>query len=97
MRDMSKKKIGMISGIFGFSLAIGLGIVIKDYCQDRQRRQMTRDLRTFFSPLGQIEVLYINPCQVKQDYISGGVVMSNSKQYQFTYHSRQISFEEDKG
>ncbi|HFD5916210.1 TPA: hypothetical protein ACQPDW_001615 [Streptococcus pyogenes] len=45
---MSKKKIGMISGIFGFSLAIGLGIVIKDYCQDRQRRQMTRDLRTFF-------------------------------------------------
>lgn len=49
---MSKKKIGMISGIFGFSLAIGLGIVIKDYCQDRQRRQMTRDLRTFFSPLG---------------------------------------------
>lgn len=78
---MSKKKIGMISGIFGFSLAIGLGIVIKDYCQDRQRRQMTRDLRTFFSPLGQIEVLYINPCQVKQDYISGGVVMSNGKQY----------------
>ncbi|HGA4530316.1 TPA: DUF4651 domain-containing protein [Streptococcus pyogenes] len=51
----------------------------------------------FFSPLGQIEVLYINPCQVKQDYISGGVVMSNGKQYQFTYHSRQISFEEDKG
>ncbi|HGN5386829.1 DUF4651 domain-containing protein [Streptococcus pyogenes] len=50
-----------------------------------------------FSPLGQIEVLYINPCQVKQDYISGGVVMSNGKQYQFTYHSRQISFEEDKG
>ncbi|HGK7903556.1 TPA: DUF4651 domain-containing protein [Streptococcus pyogenes] len=39
----------------------------------------------------------MNPCQVKQDYISGGVVMSNGKQYQFTYHSRQISFEEDKG
>ncbi|MDW7798692.1 hypothetical protein SCQ32_04525 [Streptococcus canis] len=51
---MSKKKIGIISGLLGAGLVIGLGIMINDYYQEKERQQVTRDLRAFFQNWGKL-------------------------------------------
>ncbi|GFG42274.1 hypothetical protein ScFU29_11780 [Streptococcus canis] len=95
MKGMSKKKIGIISGLLGAGLVIGLGIMINDYYQEKERQQVTRDLRAFFSKLGQIDVLYVTTVKNSSEPISGGVVMADGKQYLYTYHNGHISFEEE--
>ncbi|VDC41565.1 hypothetical protein FMV2238Y02_00520 [Streptococcus canis] len=95
MKGMNKKKIGIISGLLGTGLVIGLGIMINDYCQEKERQQVTRDLRAFFSKLGQIDVLYVTTAKNSSEPISGGVVMADGKQYQYVYHQGHIGFEEE--
>lgn len=52
MKGMNRKKTGIISGLLGAGLVLGLGIMINDYYQEKERQQVTRDLRAFFFKTG---------------------------------------------
>ncbi|WP_231871991.1 hypothetical protein [Streptococcus dysgalactiae] len=45
---MNKKQTGILSGLLGAGLVLGLGLMINDYYQEKERQHITRDLRAFF-------------------------------------------------
>lgn len=96
MKSMNKKQTGILSGLLGAGLVLGLGLMINDYYQEKERQYITRDLRAFFSDLGHIDVLYVTPKLPRVVQVSGGVVMADGRHYTYTYDRGQISIEEER-
>ncbi len=76
-------------------VVLGLGLIFSEQYHEKERQQLTRDLRIFFSKMGQIEVLYIDATTASRDKVFGGVIMADGRQYRYTYQKGQISFKEN--
>lgn len=93
---MTNRKQKGISGLLGLSAVAVTALVLKEKYQENRRLKITNEIRQYFSDLGEIDVLYINDYSSSFRVINGGVVMADSRVYQFTYSRGDIVFQEEK-
>lgn len=84
------------TGLIGIPTAAVLALLLKEKYQDYQQEKMTADIRQFFSQKGDIELVYFDVPQPQSKERNGGLVMSDGRQYSFTYQKGAIIYQEEK-
>lgn len=92
---MKNNRMKSLSGLVGISALAVLGLVIKDKYDEYQKEKMTADLRQFFAEMGEIAVVYFDQTASEKGSHSGGVVLSDGREYSFTYRKGDIVYQEE--
>ncbi|GAB6729481.1 DUF4651 domain-containing protein [Streptococcus uberis] len=93
---MNKKTKMTWTGLIGIPTAAVLALLLKEKYQDYQQEKMTADIRQFFSQKGDIELVYFDVPQPQSKERNGGLVMSDGRQFSFTYQKGTIIYQEEK-
>ncbi|MBM7636709.1 DUF4651 domain-containing protein [Streptococcus saliviloxodontae] len=58
--------------------------------EDHKQEDMMAQLRSYFSQKGDIQVVYVNTYDKSDEATTGGVVMEDGRQFEFTYYEGEI-------
>lgn len=98
MKNMKNKMkiLGTSLTLVGLAGSFLLTLTLKDEYNQKKRNKVTAQIRSFFEELGTIEVLFLNSYSLNKEMITGGVIMSNGKEYEFTFKNKAIAYREVK-
>lgn len=91
---MTKKKFALVTGVLG---ALGLAAYWghkKQVAQQETEEAILARVRSFFEPMGEIEVVYTTPSNSRAGATTGGVVFSDGVVFEFRYHKGDIDYRE---
>lgn len=89
---MKQKKLAFLAGLLGLGSLTAAGVVAHQKQIEQQRQEVLEEVRTFFSTLGDISVVYINNFESKKYLVTGGVVFEDETTYYFTYDRGEINY-----
>lgn len=90
---MKKKTFSILGGaLLGLGLTALATQLAYQIGQGKKARRMA-DIRAYFSQFGEIQVVYINECEGDHD-LSGGVVLTDNRQFDFVYDQGEIIAQE---
>lgn len=90
---MKNKKISLVGGLL---LGLGLTVLasrVADKIGEVQKSHRIVDIRDYLSQYGDIQVVYLNEFEKGQD-ITGGVVMTDGRHFEFCYDNGEIISQE---
>ena len=90
---MKNKKLSLLGGaLLGLGLTAFAAKLAYQIAEAQKERRMA-DIRAYFSQFGDIQVVYINDFEDEHDS-SGGVILTDGRQFDFTYDKGDIIVQE---
>lgn len=89
---MKKKRFALFTGVVSaLGLAAYLGHKRQVEQQETEEAILAR-VRSFFEPMGEIEVVYTTPSHSRAGATTGGVVFNDGVVFEFRYHKGEIDY-----
>lgn len=94
---MKKKKFALWTGLLsGLGLAAYLGHRQQVSLQQREEAILTQ-VRSFFAPMGAIDVVYVTAVNSRTEEATGGVVFADGVVFDFRYRKGEIDYKPAEG
>ena len=92
----AKKIILTTTALLGASaLAFGAAKVVQEQKRLRNREEIIRTVRDFFSSRGPIATVYVELYESTDSRMVGGVVLEDDRHFTFVYEHGQLTYEEE--
>lgn len=91
---MKKKKFALVTGLVS-ALGVLAFIGHKKQVKEQQKdSELLAEIRAFFAPMGEIEVVYLTEVNSRAGQAFGGVVFDDGVVFDFRYHKGDIDYKE---